>query len=74
MPLFEYKCNECGAVSEILVRSAADKPVCSCGSEKLTKLFSAFAVSEGSSAAPSCADGRCGAMPNSPCASGMCGL
>ena len=74
MPIFEYVCQDCGKQSEILIRTAEQKPVCACGSERMEKQFSAFAVSN---AAPSfgggCADGSCG-LPSSPCASGMCGL
>jgi len=57
MPIYEYQCESCGKVSEILVRSAADEaPVCTaCGSRKLTKMFSTFGVGKGS---PS--EGTCG--------------
>ena len=45
MPLIEYECKECGAVSEILVRSSKARPRCtSCGSRKLQKQWSAFAA------------------------------
>jgi len=73
MPIFEYKCEDCGKKVEMLIRSSSDQPVCECGSKNLKKLFSAFAVSEKSS---SCASGSCGlpAAGPSPCSSGMCGL
>ena len=64
MALYEYKCKECGVVSEHLVYSDSDKVACpKCGSESLEKLLSGFAVSVKSGAAPantpSCANGGC---------------
>ncbi|WP_458778468.1 FmdB family zinc ribbon protein [Desulforhopalus sp. 52FAK] len=44
MPIYEYKCNDCNEVFEILSTSAKDnkKVVCTkCGSENVTKLISA---------------------------------
>jgi len=44
MPIFEYKCNDCGGVFELLKTTSEDnKEVrCSkCGSENVTKLISA---------------------------------
>ena len=74
MPLFEYKCKQCGKVQEHLVRVDNEIPVCSCGSNELTKLLSTFAVSMGSEASsPPCATGNCG-IPQSQCPSGICGL
>lgn len=53
MALFEYRCSDCGNVSEHLVYSAEDKLSCpDCGSDKLEKLLSTFAVNAKSS--PSC--------------------
>ena len=45
MPIFEYKCADCGKITEVLVKSAQSvKPVCEhCGSKKTQKLFSTFA-------------------------------
>jgi len=43
MPIFEYKCEDCGAVSEVLVRNTAKESevVCpDCKSENLNKLIS----------------------------------
>ena len=42
MPIYEYRCNDCGAQVEILVRSGADtSPACSnCGSTMLDRLLS----------------------------------
>ena len=74
MPLYEYICNNCGKKSELLVRTSDMEPVCDCGSKDMERIFSPFAVSEGSGNSPAgCSDGSCG-LPSSPCASGMCGL
>ena len=50
MPIYEYKCNECGGVQEVLHTSMRDveSVKCpSCGSEDLARLISAFNVSMG---------------------------
>lgn len=74
MPIFEYVCKSCGEKSEFLVRNSSEKLKCHCGSEDLEKILSPFAVTEGStSSAGGCASGTC-SIPQSPCASGMCGL
>ena len=42
MPIYEYKCGECGKVSEILQRTAEGEVKCpSCSSENMSRLFSA---------------------------------
>ncbi len=42
MPLFEFLCVECGAMSEVLVASSDESPTCkTCGSVNLKKLLSA---------------------------------
>ena len=44
MPLYAYKCQNCNADCELLVRSS-DVPVCpSCGSEKLQQQVAKIAV------------------------------
>lgn len=49
MPLFEYKCSDCGKTSEILITGSQDIPQCSnCGGKNLTKLISAHASASGS--------------------------
>ena len=67
MALYEYKCNKCGKVSEILVFSADEATGCKhCGSNDLEKLLSSFAVSMAPSSSsnpppPSCPmSGSCG--------------
>lgn len=43
MPIYEYRCRECGAVSEYLVRFGSDDPIeCkACGSPQVSKILSA---------------------------------
>lgn len=57
MPIFEYKCTQCGFINEVLVSSASAKaPVCpACGQKKTEKQFSSFsAVVKEASAASKC--------------------
>ena len=45
MPIYDYKCQECGEVSEIFLNSVdGSQPICcpACGSEEMQKLISAF--------------------------------
>jgi putative FmdB family regulatory protein len=55
MPLYEFRCELCGAVTEKLIRRGDKSPkVCpACGQSSLERVFSACAVriSNGSSAA-----------------------
>jgi putative FmdB family regulatory protein len=81
MPIFEYKCDDCGKKFEILHKSSAnlEEVKCpDCQSVNHKKLLSSFSASVSSSSgfsAPSCGDGSCG-MPSfgGGCANGMCGL
>ena len=64
MALFDYKCSDCGDVSEYLVHSSGDKVECrKCGSKNMEKQISGFAVSvkagSGAAPAPSCQYGSC---------------
>lgn len=64
MPIYEYRCRDCGAETEVLVRGRAETPVCpKCKSRKMEKKFSAFAAR---SNAP------CG-EPSSACETHACG-
>ncbi|QDU80966.1 Zinc ribbon domain protein [Polystyrenella longa] len=70
MPIFEYKCEECGAVSEILVRHDTKLECEQCASTKLDKLISAPAghvKSGGLPMASSCPPPQAG-----PCGPGCC--
>jgi putative FmdB family regulatory protein len=45
MPIFEYKCRECGLKFEKIIVSSAIKVECKkCGSSQVEKLLSVFAV------------------------------
>ena len=64
MPIFEYKCAECGKVSEFLQKPGRrTKLRCpDCGGEKMDKLFSVFApgVKQGDSKqCRTCSDQAC---------------
>lgn len=78
MPIYDYKCNECGNVYDILhkVRELKDDVICpSCGAMDHTRLISAPSVRMGGKSSPMnfgegdvppCADGGC--------CGGSCGL
>lgn len=79
MPIFEYRCTDCGSDYEILHRSREnpDEISCpACASKRHTKKMSSFAATGlGASSAPSCESGNCDfSAASSPCAGGMCGL
>lgn len=58
MPIFEYHCDKCGAMIEILVRgSEVAKPICpKCGGSDLKRSFSVFSAAGGRSAGGSTAE------------------
>ena len=73
MPIYDYKCDDCGKVYDIFhkVREIPEDVVCpSCKSVHHTRLISAPSISMGSSKesapVPSCSDGSC--------CGGSCGL
>ncbi len=48
MPLYDFKCEDCGEKNEILIIGTQDMPACkSCGSTNMTKLVSAHSSSSG---------------------------
>jgi putative FmdB family regulatory protein len=71
MPIYEYKCQECQSIFEVIATSTkgADKVECSkCGSDKVKKTISASSYrisSGGSSTTPS------GALCGGSCKSGF---
>lgn len=72
MPLFEYRCSQCGALFEHLARSSLDRPgACpKCGARKVEKQLSTFSARQAPAAGlPSCATGSCSP---SACSSGAC--
>ena len=76
MPLHEYACRNCGAESELLIRSAGEQPACpACGSRALTRKLSTFAPRSAAPSPPSCAGGACSASSagaSGGCAGGAC--
>lgn len=81
MPIFEYKCNDCGKKFDVLHKSSTnlEEVICpDCQSKNHKKLLSSFSASTGSSSGfdsgSSCSDGSCGVPSYGGCASGMCGL
>ena len=73
MPIYEYRCEDCGNKFEKLVRRTADVPEIecpSCGQKHLRQELSTFAAHSNGGAKqdmPVCPSGRC----SNP---GMCGL
>jgi len=72
MPLYEYRCEKCGRISEFLESMKQENPdrrCKSCGDTKLTKVLSSCFVSKGSDSdlyqsCKTCSDsGGCGAKP-----------
>ncbi len=50
MPLFDYLCQDCGEIMEILVTASEDQPQCqACDSVKLKKMISAHSSLSGAS-------------------------
>jgi len=73
MPVYDYKCRQCGAVFEKFLRSlaAADSVQCEkCGSAKVKKLITCCAISSGGkteSAGSSSHSYSCGSCSGSHC-------
>ena len=66
MPIYEYRCEKCGEVTEQLVLGTQETPVCAhCGSADLVKLMSAANVGAGSPAASPPPAGSCCGTPGS---------
>lgn len=72
MPIFEYKCNDCGTVCEFLEKGKEpQKHKCSkCGNSNMQKILSGFAVGQ-SKSANTCE--ACPACPSQAECSGHCG-
>jgi putative FmdB family regulatory protein len=75
MPIYDYRCRQCGEVSEVFLRGRdAERARCpNCGSETLERLPSAFSVvSSGAAVATTCCgrDNPCDVPPCS--ADGVC--
>jgi putative FmdB family regulatory protein len=60
MPIFEYKCQDCGAQFEKIITSSSRSILCAkCESPNVDKLLSVFAVAKGSRAATAFDAGPC---------------
>ena len=62
MPIYEYRCSDCGKVSEVLNLGGSRQPACGhCGGTRLAKLISApSAVIKSGSSTRSSDTGSCG--------------
>ena len=76
MPLYEYRCRDCGNQFEVLQRlgEGAEGLACTgCGAAALDKQFSTFATSGGSSESMTACDAAdCGAGAGACCSGGSC--
>ncbi len=76
MPIREFKCLDCGTVSELLVDIGrnSDNVVCrSCGSDRLEGMMSAPSPPTGNSEQPASYGGCCGSNPaKQGCTPGSC--
>ncbi len=62
MPIFEYRCRECGTMFEKILNSSGSEVTCkSCDSTRVEKLLSVFAVSRSSGSSGMAESGPCGA-------------
>lgn len=66
MPLFEYKCEKCGADFELLIFGNETAKCEKCGSVELTKKFSVFSAVNSTKNSDSCSPSFCesGACPS----------
>ncbi len=74
MPIFEYKCNNCGQVMEFLEKTSSPrKRTCEhCGSSEVNKLLSGFAVGRSKSTGSACETCPSGPCPSDICQAGSC--
>jgi len=73
MPIYEYRCEKCGEVNELLILGKQEQMSCKqCGSEDLTKLLSAHNTSNSLSQKVEPHSGGCCGTPNSCGAPGSC--
>jgi len=75
MPIYEYRCNRCGEVSEILVGVGSDGEIVTCkhcGSNDLEKILSvaSFTFSDSSRASGTTCCGREDRCDSPPCSTG----
>ncbi len=73
MPIYDFRCADCGALSEVLVRGAEGQGVrCpDCGSEKMDKLVSAsYIIKTGQREPGTTCCGSAERCETSPCSTG----
>lgn len=72
MPIYDYRCKECGAISELLVRNSDNDARCpECGSINMEKKISAsYAIKTGAAAPGTTCCGRAERCEKPPCSSG----
>ena len=78
MPIYEYRCQDCLAVTEFLVSRVGATPAdlkCSqCGSDKMSRALSTMAVHGAATASP-CQSGQCPVpAAQRTCVGGRCNL
>lgn len=72
MPIFEYKCQECGSKFEKLVRNSASNIACpSCGQDHVSRELSTFSAHANGRSKDSAPSLPCGNRCPTP---GMCGM
>jgi putative FmdB family regulatory protein len=70
MPVYDFRCRECGKVTEILLRSESGKAICctDCGSHDLERLMSAsVSIKTGASEPGTTCCGRTERCESPPC-------
>lgn len=72
MPIYDYKCRDCGSVKEVLVRRLEEQARCpECGSEAMEKLVSAsYHINMNTAAKGATCCGRAERCEESPCSRG----
>ena len=72
MPIYDFKCRECGRVSEVLIRDVSKTVRCpGCRSENMERLVSAsYMVKTGARAPGSTCCGRAERCDTPPCSTG----
>jgi len=75
MPIFEYRCRECGENFEAIVKSSEVRVACkSCGGRKVEKKLSVFAVSTSSAPTASATPAKSGPCGCGSPRRGVCGM
>ncbi len=73
MPIYEYKCGDCGTVSEFIVLKQDEEITCPlCGGAKLTKLMSAHNTASSSGSSMPDFGGCCGSPGSCGTPGGCC--